>query len=160
MFGSLEECTVFVRGKTTGRKFYVLPEYRSEGLKFSLKNWNPDHPDSIAFSFMADDNLTSRYVLKIGAMDNEKVILEYQSEDKDLRVVKQRTLPNLIFLGQWSHFAIKVPRGKIELYYESETDPIFDWEHPEPKKAFLPVYYNYNSEEGYTVGVAFDCESS
>lgn len=61
---------------------YILPEYRTEGIHFSLKAWEPDQPDTITFVFTADDGLKSRYILKIGALDNEKVLLYYQSEEK------------------------------------------------------------------------------
>lgn len=64
------------------RRFFVLPEYRSEGLHFSVKIWEPDKPDSISFVFMADDGLKSQYVLQIGANLNEEVILYYQSEEE------------------------------------------------------------------------------
>jgi len=32
--------------------------------------------------FTADDGLKSRYILKIGALDNEKVLLYYESEEE------------------------------------------------------------------------------
>lgn len=78
----IEECTFFVKGEGIGRRLYVLPEYRTEGIHFSLKAWEPDQPDSITFVFTADDGLKSRYILKIGASDNEKVLLYYQSEEE------------------------------------------------------------------------------
>lgn len=71
-----------MKGHGIGRRLYVLPEHRTEGLHFSLKAWEPDQPDSITFVFTADDGLKSRYILKIGALDNEKVLLYYQSEQK------------------------------------------------------------------------------
>lgn len=71
-----------MKGHGIGRRLYVLPEYRTEGLRFSLKTWEPDHPDSITFVFTADDGLKSRYILKIGALDNEKVLLYYESEER------------------------------------------------------------------------------
>jgi len=77
-----EECTFFVLGHGVGRRLYVLPEYRTEGIHFSLKAWEPDEPDSITFVFTADNGLKSRYILKIGASDNEKVLLYYESEDE------------------------------------------------------------------------------
>lgn len=72
-----------------GRRLYVLPEYRSEGLHFALKAWEPDNPDSVTFVFTADDGFKSRYILKIGTLDNEKVVLYYQSET-------QRNLLNIL----------------------------------------------------------------
>ncbi|EGI64248.1 Plasminogen [Acromyrmex echinatior] len=154
-----EECTFFVKGHGIGRRLYVLPEYRTEGLRFSLKTWEPDHPDSITFVFTADDGLKSRYILKIGAFDNEKVLLYYESEEKDIILVKKKTLPHLLYLGKWSNFIIRIPRGHVLLYYEGTSNPLFEWKHPEPSKAFLPIYYYYNSEKGHAIGVAFDCAS-
>ncbi|XP_029663491.1 uncharacterized protein LOC115235691 [Formica exsecta] len=155
----LEECTFFVKGHGIGRRLYILPEYRTEGLHFSLKAWEPDQPDSITFVFTADDGLNSRYILKIGALDNEKVLLYYQSEDKDIILVKKKTLPHLLYLGKWSSFIIRIPRGRVLVYYEGAANPLFEWEHFEPAKVFSPVYYYYNSEKGHTIGVAFDCTS-
>ncbi|XP_032670210.1 uncharacterized protein LOC116843687 [Odontomachus brunneus] len=154
-----EECTFFVKGHGIGRRLYVLPEHRTEGLHFSLKAWEPDRPDSITFVFTADDGLKSRYILKIGALDNEKVLLYYQSEEKEIVLVKKKTLPHLLYLGKWSSFVIRIPRGRVVVYYAGASDPLFEWEHPEPAKAFLPVYYYYNSEKGHAIGVAFDCAS-
>ncbi|XP_071576623.1 uncharacterized protein [Temnothorax nylanderi] len=154
-----EECTFFVKGHGIGRRLYVLPEYRTEGIHFSLKAWEPDQPDSITFVFTADDGLKSRYILKIGALDNEKVLLYYQSEEKDIILVKKKTLPHLLYLGKWSSFVIRIPRGHVLLYYEGASNPLFEWKHPEPDKAFLPIYYYYNSEKGHAIGVAFDCAS-
>lgn len=60
-----------------------MPEYRVEGLRFALKTWEPDEPDSISFVFTVDaDSTKSRYILKIGALDNEKVLLYYESESE------------------------------------------------------------------------------
>lgn len=67
-------------GDGLDRRLYVLPEYRSEGLHFSVKAWEPDNPDSVVFVFLADDGLKSRYILKIGTSNNEKVLLFYESE--------------------------------------------------------------------------------
>jgi len=74
--------------------------------------------------------------------------------------VKKKTLPHLLYMGKWSSFVIRIPRGRILLYYEGSPNPLFEWEHPELIKAFLPIYYYYNSEKGYAIGVAFDCTSS
>ncbi|KAL0116972.1 hypothetical protein PUN28_010087 [Cardiocondyla obscurior] len=154
-----EECTFFVKGHGIGRRLYVLPEYRTEGIHFSLKAWEPDQPDSITFVFTADDGLKSRYILKIGALNNEKVLLYYQSEENDIILVKKKTLPHLLYLGKWSSFIIRILRGHILLYYEGASNPLFEWKHSEPAKAFLPIYYYYNSEKGHAIGVAFDCAS-
>nr|XP_050849219.1 uncharacterized protein LOC127063448 isoform X3 [Vespula vulgaris] len=155
----LEECIFLVHGHGIGRRLYVFPEYRSEGLHFSLKAWEPDQLDSITIVFTADDGFKSRYILKIGALDNEKILLYYQSESQAINLVKKKTLPHLLYFGKWSNFVIRIPRGSILLYYEGSSNPLFEWKHPEPSQVFLPVYYYYNSEQNHAVGVAFDCNS-
>ncbi|XP_046608872.1 uncharacterized protein LOC124299649 [Neodiprion virginianus] len=155
-----EECIFLVRGHGSGRRLYVLPDYRSEGLQFSLKEWEPDHPDSITFAILGEDDVKSRLILKVGAMKNEKVLLYYETEGKAMKLVKEKTLPHLLYLGKWTGFVIRMERGGIKLYYEGAPYPLFEWEDPEPAKAFLPVYYYYSSEIGNTIGVAFKCNTS
>lgn len=75
-------------------------------------------------------------------------------------MVKKKTLPHLLYLGKWSNFVIRIPRGYVLLYYEGESNPLFEWKHAEPSKAFLPIYYYYNSEKDHVIGVAFNCASS
>ncbi|XP_063983190.1 uncharacterized protein LOC135165643 [Diachasmimorpha longicaudata] len=154
-----DECISLARGQESKRKFFLFPEHRSEGLRFLVKAWEPDNPDSITFTFTADKGLKSRYILKLGAMDNEKVMLYRQGEEGDMELVKKKTLPHLLYLGKWSSFIIKIPRGKIEIFYEESPNALFDWEDPDPTQAFLPVYYSYASELGNTIGVSFGCES-
>ncbi|XP_068990496.1 uncharacterized protein [Neodiprion pinetum] len=155
-----EECIFLVRGHGSGRRLYVLPDYRSEGLQFSLKEWEPDRPDSITFAILGEDDVKSRLILKVGAMKNEKVLLYYETEGKAMKLVKEKTLPHLLYLGKWTGFVIRMERGGIKLYYEGAPYPLFEWEDPEPAKAFLPVYYYYSSEIGNTIGVAFKCNTS
>lgn len=71
----------------------------------------------------------------------------------------KKTLPHLLYIGKWSSFVIKIPRGKVQVFYEGSSSPLFDWEHPKPDDAFLPVYYYYTSEGDRTIGVSFDCNS-
>jgi len=84
----------------------------------------------------------------------------YFNNLSDVVLVKKKTLPHLLYMGKWSSFVIRIPRGRILLYYEGSPNPLFEWEHPDIVKAFLPIYYYYNSEKGYAIGVAFDCTSS
>ena len=74
-----EECTVLTRGVGVGRLVYILHKWRKAGLKFWLKEWDPDLPDGIEFIIrpLEGDNY---YKLVIGAEDNEKVILYYSRE--------------------------------------------------------------------------------
>ncbi|XP_076390589.1 uncharacterized protein LOC100884062 [Megachile rotundata] len=204
-----EEFTYLMREDGTGRRLYVLPEYRSEGLHFALKAWEPDNPDSVSFVFTADDGFKSRYILKIGTVDNERVILFYQSEtdrndisdssnfsdfsdfrdfsdssdsgdfrdsrnssnssdsrnssdlsDFSITIVKKKTLPHLLYMGKWTGFILRIPRGRVLLYYEDDPTPIFEWTHVDPPHCFLPMYYYYGSDMGRAVGIAFDRDSS
>ncbi|XP_017755449.1 PREDICTED: uncharacterized protein LOC108547430 [Eufriesea mexicana] len=155
-----DEYTFLVKGDGVGRRIYVLPEYRSEGLHFSLKAWEPDNPDSVTFVFLADDGLKSRYILKIGSISNENVLLLYQSETAAVSLVKKKVLPHLLYVGKWSSFIIRIPRGQFLLYYEDDPKPLFEWTHPDPPNAFLPMYYYYGTELGKAVGFAFDHDSN
>ncbi|CAL7933933.1 unnamed protein product [Xylocopa violacea] len=155
-----EEYIFLVKEDGLGRRLYVLPEYRSEGLHFSLKAWEPDNPDSVTFGFLADDGLKSRYIFKIGTVDNEKVLLYYQSETAPIALVKRKALPHLLYVGKWSSFIIRIPRGQFLLYYEDDPTPLFEWSHPDPLHAFLPMYYYYGTEMGKAVGFAFDRDSN
>lgn len=64
------------RGMEEGRFVYIRKKWRKEGLKFWLKEWDPDLPDGIMFVIrpLQGDNY---YKLIIGAKDNEKVELYY-----------------------------------------------------------------------------------
>lgn len=71
----------------------------------------------------------------------------------------KKTLPHLLYIGKWTNFVIKVPRGILQLYHDGASTPIFEWIHPDPLRAFLPIYYYYTTELGRAIGVAFDCSS-
>ncbi|XP_076247823.1 uncharacterized protein LOC143187497 [Calliopsis andreniformis] len=156
-----EEYTFLVKGDGTGRYLYILPEHRVKGLRFSLKAWEPDQPDTITFVFRADDDLKKpRYILKIGGTDNEKILLYHEPENEAITLVKKKSLTHLLYLGKWSNFILHVPRGKILLYYEDDPMPLFEWTYENPSNAFLPTHYYYSTEKGRTVGVTIDFDSS
>lgn len=64
------------RGVGEGRLIYIRNKWRKEGLKFWLKEWDPDLPDGIIFVIrpLTGDNY---YELIIGADENEKIKLFY-----------------------------------------------------------------------------------
>jgi hypothetical protein len=64
------------RGVGEGRLIYIRNKWRKEGLKFWLKEWDPDLPDGIIFVVRPLSG-TNYYKLIIGANDNEKVQLFY-----------------------------------------------------------------------------------
>ncbi|XP_034933801.1 uncharacterized protein [Chelonus insularis] len=112
--------------------------------------------DMAAIILTADDGLNSAYKLVIGANKNNETILYYRSEVGDFEVVNRKTMPHILFIGKWSNFLIKIPRGKVQVYHEGATSPFFDWTHPEPVKSFLPIYYYFCTEQNI-MAVTFDC---
>jgi hypothetical protein len=76
LFLFTEECTMMTRGVGEGRLIYIRNKWRKEGLKFWLKEWDPDWPDGIIFVVrpLSGDNY---YKLIIGANENEDVQLYY-----------------------------------------------------------------------------------
>jgi hypothetical protein len=76
LFPFAEECTIMTRGVGEGRLVYIRNKWKKEGLKFWLKEWDPDLPDGIMFVIrpLSGDNY---YKLVIGAEENEKVQLFY-----------------------------------------------------------------------------------
>jgi hypothetical protein len=67
---------MMTRGVGEGRLIYIRHKWRKEGLKFWLKEWDPDLPDGIVFVIrpLSGDNY---YKLIIGATENENVQLFY-----------------------------------------------------------------------------------
>lgn len=75
-FSFIEECTMMTRGVGEGRLIYIRQKWRKEGLKFWLKEWDPDLPDGIIF-VVRPLNGDNYYKLIIGANENENVQLFY-----------------------------------------------------------------------------------
>jgi len=76
LFLFTEECTMMTRGVGEGRLIYIRNKWRKEGLKFWLKEWDPDLPDGIIF-VIRPLNGDNYYKLIIGAAENENVQLFY-----------------------------------------------------------------------------------
>jgi hypothetical protein len=76
LFSFTEECTMMTRGVGEGRLIYIRNKWRKEGLKFWLKEWDPDLPDGIIF-VIRPLNGDNYYKLIIGATENENVQLFY-----------------------------------------------------------------------------------
>jgi hypothetical protein len=92
----IEECTMLTKGLGVGRMLYIPNKWRKEGMKFWLKEWDPDLPDGIEFVLqpLKGDNY---YKLIIGAEDNEKVQLFYGKEGKAISylLIDANTMKNL-----------------------------------------------------------------
>jgi hypothetical protein len=67
---------MMTRGDGEGRLIYIRNKWKKEGLKFWLKEWDPDLPDGIIF-VVRPLNGDNYYKLIIGAEENEKVQLFY-----------------------------------------------------------------------------------
>ncbi|XP_069687396.1 uncharacterized protein [Periplaneta americana] len=159
-----EECTMLTRGVGIGRNVYIRNKWRKEGLKFWLKEWDPDLTDGIMF-VIRPLNGSNYYKLIIGADDNEKVQLFYGVNDgKKEILLKQKTLPHLIPIGKWGGFWLRVPTGRVSLGYEGLDNYLFDWQHgnvsltgEQKHELFKPMFITYTSVKGHTIGVNFPC---
>ncbi|PSN55984.1 hypothetical protein C0J52_02152 [Blattella germanica] len=135
------------------------------GLKFWLKNWDPDLPDGIAF-IIRPLNGHYYYKLVIGAEDNEKVILYYgKGEGQKEILIKQKTLPHLIPIGKWGGYWLKISERRISFGYEGLDNYLFNWEHSkftpteeQKHEMFRPMFITYTSVKGHTIGVSFPCD--
>ncbi|VEN64272.1 unnamed protein product [Callosobruchus maculatus] len=96
-----EECTVVVDSPASrrgGRAVFILPQWKESGhhggLRFSVKEWNPDMLDGLEFAILPRSG--DRYVtLQIGAEYNEKLRLI-----RNDAVIIQKTMPHLILAGK------------------------------------------------------------
>ncbi|CAG5083339.1 Similar to PLG: Plasminogen (Pongo abelii), partial [Cotesia congregata] len=152
------EYIFLIKGDNIGRRMYILPKYRVKGIKINVKIWIPDDPDLIKIVFDADDGLNSSYKLIIGAENNSKILLYYKSEEKDYELVKEQISVHILFIARWSQFIIKIPRGKVQIYRDA-TSLLFEWEHEDPLKSFLPIYYYFSTEKNL-MALSYDCVST
>lgn len=121
-------------------------------MHFSIKQWDPDLADGIEFDIkpmQGDSNIK----LVIGADNNEKVILYYNSQ-----LMKQNTLPHLISSGKWASYWLQIRQGEIMLGYEGVPTALFEWKHEEPTTVFMPMFLTYMSLGLKPVGMNFKCD--
>lgn len=109
----------------TGKRVYILPQWKERGdhagLKFSLKQWDPDNSDGFAIEFTPFE-IHPRLRLVIGAEKNQKIqLLNYTT------VVKQKTLPHLIASGKWTDFWLQIRKGEILLGLQGVPVSLFDY---------------------------------
>ncbi|XP_066257101.1 uncharacterized protein [Euwallacea similis] len=138
-----EELIIIVSTNKTGRRVYVLPQWREEGLhgglRFSLKGWNPDIPSGIIFSIYPKEG-NDEMALIIGAHFNEKVELYLNK-----KLVESKMFPHLISSGVWTDFWLQMRKGEILLGFRGVSTPFFKWTNPDIAKAFDPVFMSYHS---------------
>lgn len=139
-----------------GAYMYILPQWKETGihggLHFSIKQWDPDLLDSLQFMIKpmhGDSNIE----LIIGADNNQKIVLYYNSE-----LVKEKTLPHLISSGKWSAYWLQIREGEILLGYEGVPSALFEWKHENPVATFVPMFLTYMSLKGRPMGVHFKCD--
>jgi hypothetical protein len=82
MFMGLSESqTLIVKGRPReGRTMFVAPRWRGDGIKFSVKQWNPLGNDGLRITLRPLRGGTSLTVV-IGAERNSQVKVTYQSPD-------------------------------------------------------------------------------
>ena len=129
---------------------YVLPQWKESGhhggLRFSVKQWNPDLVDGVVFNISSSDR-SSAFKLIIGADGNEKILLYFKTE-----LVKQKTMPHLIPSGRWVSFWLQVRRGEIVLGLEGNPSALFEWKASDEGLYFNPVFLSYGSMYGFPIG--------
>ncbi|CAG9764694.1 unnamed protein product [Ceutorhynchus assimilis] len=138
-----EEFIIITSTNQNGRKLYILPQWKEEGihggLRFSLKEWNPDLLSGIIFSFYPRD-LSSELALTIGAEMNEKVELRL-----DGKLIESKTYPHLVTAGLWNDFWLQIRKGEIMFGFKGVPTSLFEWKQPDIENAFEPMFLAYYS---------------
>ncbi|XP_074036621.1 tyrosine-protein kinase hopscotch isoform X2 [Leptinotarsa decemlineata] len=151
-----EECTVVVASILLDRKTYILPQWKETGLRgglrFAIKEWNPDLLDGISILISSKTGLDN-ILLQIAAEYNEKVLLFYNS-----KLIQEKTLPHLIAAGKWTDFWLQIRRGELMLGLEGVPTSLFEWKSADKDKDFDPMYLNYASIFGKPMGLFFKCD--
>ncbi|KAL1488031.1 hypothetical protein ABEB36_015404 [Hypothenemus hampei] len=149
-----EELIIIISTNQDGRRIYVLPQWKEEGLhgglKFSLKEWNPDLLSGIIFAIFSKDG-TQELQLVIGAKMNEKVELILNKQ-----LIESRTLPHLISAGIWTDFWLQMRKGEVLLGFRGVPTPLFEWRHQYKETAFEPTFLAYYSLfDTMPIGIVF-----
>lgn len=139
-----------------GRKLYILPQWKEAGLhgglRFSVKQWNPDLVTGLAFDILPLKGVESMK-LEIGANNNEKMILQYNSE-----IVKEKSMPHIISSGKWESFWLQIRIGEIMLGLQGVPLSLFEWKHPNSSDAMNPIYLTMSTINGYPLAMHFKCD--
>ncbi|XP_030744959.1 uncharacterized protein LOC115874050 isoform X2 [Sitophilus oryzae] len=152
-----EECIIVVSDISKGRKIFILPQWKEEGvhggLRFSLKEWNPDLLSGFAFSFFSKSS-SDELELIIGAQMNEKVELYLNGN-----LLERKTFPHLISAGKWTDFWLQIRRGEIMLGFKGVPTALFEWREKNTEKPFEPMFLSYRTlYPSMPIGVFFNCE--
>jgi hypothetical protein len=60
---------------------YILPKWKVDGLKFWLKEWDPEKPDGIKL-YIKPLKGNESYILLIGSQENEAIELYYEKDGR------------------------------------------------------------------------------
>ncbi|ENN72800.1 hypothetical protein YQE_10604, partial [Dendroctonus ponderosae] len=138
-----EELIIIVSTNQNGRRLFILPQWKEEGLsgglRFGLKEWNPDLLSGVVFAIYPLGG-SEELVLVVGAALNEKVELHLNGA-----LVESKTYPHLISAGVWTDFWLQIRRGEVMLGFKGVPTPLFEWKHPDVAQAFDPVFLAYHS---------------
>ncbi|KAG5896415.1 hypothetical protein JTB14_022498 [Gonioctena quinquepunctata] len=151
-----EECIVIVASVLVDRRIFILPQWKEAGLKgglrFAIKEWNPDLLDGISILISSKDG-SDNILLQIAAEYNEKVLLFHNN-----KLIQEKTLPHLIAAGKWIDFWLQIRRGEIILGIEGVPTSLFEWKSNDKDKEFEPMYLNYASIYAKPMGMFFKCD--
>ncbi|XP_047002817.1 uncharacterized protein LOC124620192 [Schistocerca americana] len=156
-----EGCTMLTQGAGAGRDLMILPRWRTRGLRFWLKEWNPERADGIVWLLRKAGTNTTYLRLELGADKNEKIkLFLIRGEGTRDILVEEKEHSHVIPIGQWAGMWLKLlAEGGLEVGREGAEQPLFAWK---PKKVpaanFFPERVSYASLAGHTIGVVFPCE--
>ncbi|XP_060536177.1 uncharacterized protein LOC132708084 [Cylas formicarius] len=152
-----EECIIIISTSNKERKIFILPQWKEVGLhgglRFGLKQWNPDYLGGIAFHIFPREG-QDEITFVIGAQYNEKVELYFNNE-----LTQIKTFPHLIAAGKWTEFWLQVRRGELLFGLEGVPAPLFEWKQVDSNKAFEPIFITYTSLfDTLPIAIFFKCD--
>ncbi|KAI5730519.1 hypothetical protein M8J76_014601 [Diaphorina citri] len=156
-----EQCTLVVTSSSLGsRNKYILPDWRTSGLRFWLKVWDPRSYDTlhIVLSTANASGVGGYFDLIIGYNKNEYLALMWTDLAGEKHECDSILLPHLIAAAKWTGFWLKLSVGAIQLGRDGASGPIFQWEEgggpcPSMRLDMIGFYV----EQGGRVAASFDC---
>lgn len=122
-----EELIIIVSTNQSGRRLFILPQWKEEGLsgglRFGLKEWNPDLLSGVAFGIYPLEG-SEELVLVVGQLTADKILWRVSNErflgaslnEKvelylNGALVESKVYPHLISAGVWTDFWLQIRRG-------------------------------------------------
>lgn len=154
-----ESCTVIVKSNVTRQKFYILPVWKSNGVVFKVKSWNPKSSEGVRFLI----ELTNKtyYKLDVGAGNNDRIILTFIDENGKEKVLKQKTVARIIPAGHWASFILVLGFGEVRIRNEHVPTPFFHWKYTfsEDVEPLRPSFLSYSTiSSSFSIGLNFPCQ--